>query len=796
MIAMTRLEDNSFGENRFLFYQRKLICDKCGCITSRNGKDSKYENVQKWLCYQCSRQPRCEPPEDKPLCDLEEFEKKVPLQHVTQNDIAQRINSSEKYFAPAEAAEILGVSRSLFHSWIKTRIVKCTNSKRISRKNLEAMVRRSIQYSTNQRDLLIVQYQHEEDRLFLSKDVVSFLGVRRETIKAWTKMKFLTSIRSGNRHLYRSSVIRATMELINERNSIEAKELLGPKRETRVIQLTTPMHCGDLMIRRTSGDDHKYSCKKCKQSVVLPHEITKQIIKTHMKNFFFKTYWIENPICESCNTFMRPKGKSNKGKITKRKWVCDGCKISRTKPYVDFPTHLISRTDLKIDSSKYIQQDFLSFQSELDSCKLRKLRPLEEARLLNDSLYACIPSQDLEDIIEKTGVDYKVSKTTFERMMKLTVKYCTNRNQRSLRQLAEWTTHSSAGILLNNVQMTAAALSARLKSTKLIPASLELSKYLCEKVYSDSRKRELSDWRLNNIREITKQIHAIDGSKLVKKGQTYKFAAKTGCGAIDENDQSRAIDVSFDYEIASNAITGLTAHYENHPGENITFDTMLVDWNAKGYTYIGDRAYQKIELLEKLDRHGHWFVFRHNESTISYEVIGDKRLYNEKKFIFDEDISVYLVSEQEVKLGGSQTVSRGYRCRMIRYKYNCSKDGTFKFINIFTNHRFLSAEEVVYLYKCRWKVETSFRNTKFSYGLEELSVKSPESVFAFLLLMICAYFIVLTMFRKLHHSCKPDILPIDIQRTIERILDNATCKSSKDMIDLLFKCSDPSCPHG
>jgi hypothetical protein len=141
----------------------------------------------------------------------------------------------------------------------------------------------------------------------------------------------------------------------------------------------------------------------------------------------------------------------------------------------------------------------------------------------------------------------------------------------------------------------------------------------------------------------------------------------------------------------------------------------LFDYQA-GSLYVFDKAYVKLRSLSGIDHSGAYFIVR-RKKKMNFEVLKEHNHSNTEEGV---------LRDMEMRLSNRWAKSRYAKPLRIIYYYSKENNRTFEFL---TNRFDLEAQEIAYLYKCRWQIELFFKwikqhlKIKRFFGTSENAVK-------------------------------------------------------------------------
>lgn len=208
----------------------------------------------------------------------------------------------------------------------------------------------------------------------------------------------------------------------------------------------------------------------------------------------------------------------------------------------------------------------------------------------------------------------------------------------------------------------------------------------------DSRIFEAFAYHLVTIAREKRQ-----NSDFAIKGQVYAFDSSTIdlCLSVFWWAKFRKHKGGIKINTLFDVVTQIPAFVHISPANNHDVKAMdMLVYEPEAY-YIFDRAYVDFERLFKITQHSAFFVVR-AKSNLNF-----RRMYTTKS---NKDNGVK--SDQIGKLTGFY-ISKDYPQKIRRVKYfDKETERTFVFLS---NNFDLTAEEIAYLYKNRWKVELFFK---------------------------------------------------------------------------------------
>lgn len=145
--------------------------------------------------------------------------------------------------------------------------------------------------------------------------------------------------------------------------------------------------------------------------------------------------------------------------------------------------------------------------------------------------------------------------------------------------------------------------------------------------------------------------------------------------------------------------------------------------------YIMDKAYVDFKALYRINTHNSYFVTRAKSSL--------KCIIIEQNFNIDENTGLRADKIIELTVVKSKKLYPE-KLRLIEY-YDAEKDNYLVFM---TNNFEVTALEVSYIYKNRWKIETFFKWIKQNLVIKKLWGHSQNAVKTHIWIAICTYLIV------------------------------------------------------
>ena len=145
--------------------------------------------------------------------------------------------------------------------------------------------------------------------------------------------------------------------------------------------------------------------------------------------------------------------------------------------------------------------------------------------------------------------------------------------------------------------------------------------------------------------------------------------------------------------------------------------------------YIMDKAYVDFKALYRINTHNSYFVTRAKSSL--------KCIIIEQNFNIDESTGLRADKIIELTVVKSKKLYPE-KLRLIEY-YDAEKDNYLVFM---TNNFEVTALEVSYIYKNRWKIETFFKWIKQNLVIKKLWGHSQNAVKTHIWIAICTYLIV------------------------------------------------------
>lgn len=212
--------------------------------------------------------------------------------------------------------------------------------------------------------------------------------------------------------------------------------------------------------------------------------------------------------------------------------------------------------------------------------------------------------------------------------------------------------------------------------------------------------------------------------------------------------------------------------------DNTHFAT-LIDWTARGLTYLFDRGFRKIDTLVKIHASGNFFITRLHQGT---NVTVVKELLCEP--LKHGDLTI--LHDQSIRLGsGRRQTAPIFRLLTAR---STQHDALLYFL---TNRTDLAPEEIAAIYRDRWQIECFFKWLKHSLHITHLFSYSENGVY----LQLYATLIYHVLLLRYHRQQK---LAGQLGIATQRRVFNALCQTILTLGVFLGQTTEdgdsPPCP--
>lgn len=236
-------------------------------------------------------------------------------------------------------------------------------------------------------------------------------------------------------------------------------------------------------------------------------------------------------------------------------------------------------------------------------------------------------------------------------------------------------------------------------------------------------------------------IFAVDGSDI--QIYTNPFDSKTYHPKKEEYRGFNLLHINALYDLNHNLYTDIVIQNGRERNEHIALQEMIDRSDISKALIIADRGYESYNNLAHIQEKGWNFLFRVKDGKTGIKA----GITIPKEDIFDEHISLMLTRKQtnEVKkLCGessqckyiAHTTPLDYlpsnskksdpiifyelKFRIIRFKLS---DNTYETILTNLDENKYPIEKIKELYACRWGIETSFRDLKYTLGMNRFHSK-------------------------------------------------------------------------
>jgi len=226
---------------------------------------------------------------------------------------------------------------------------------------------------------------------------------------------------------------------------------------------------------------------------------------------------------------------------------------------------------------------------------------------------------------------------------------------------------------------------------------------------------------------------SVDGSSL----NLYRNPADSATFVTKKNNKGyNEMEISAMYDLLNNVYTDAVLQGVNHKDERGALVSMLPNISSKAIV-IADRGYEGYNVFAHLEEANQKYVVRVKDIK-SNGILSGLTFSDD---VFDETITVNISNFQRKAL----RVLPNYRFSPSIARFEFSNEDnlvyslTFravrirldgdKFQCIITNlSDEFSPDDIKYLYKLRWGIETSFRQLKYAVGLRNFHAKKKDSI--------------------------------------------------------------------
>lgn len=238
------------------------------------------------------------------------------------------------------------------------------------------------------------------------------------------------------------------------------------------------------------------------------------------------------------------------------------------------------------------------------------------------------------------------------------------------------------------------------------------------------------------------RLLAVDGSSVPishnpKDEDTYiKQISKGGLSGKGHN----AFHLNAMYDLLDHTYTDAVIQGEAHMNENDAFNTMILRYNGAKAIFIADRGFESLNSFVYVMKKHQKFLIRvkdihsngllsslpeqeSSEFDIDYQFIATTKQTNEVKS--RKDIYKFMSTTSRFDHFEENNPYYPVNLRIVRIRI-----GEDKYESIMTNldRDEFSYEDIKKLYEMRWGIETSFREIKYSVGLNAFHAKNRESI--------------------------------------------------------------------
>lgn len=262
----------------------------------------------------------------------------------------------------------------------------------------------------------------------------------------------------------------------------------------------------------------------------------------------------------------------------------------------------------------------------------------------------------------------------------------------------------------------------------------------------DKIKYEAFEWLYKEFNKETSQnklykgykLLAIDGSDLLisfdkKDIDTYVNQGKNkGYNLLHINALYNLLENTYEDIIIQNAV---------NKDEHIAFNDFVDKYNGGNVIYIADRGYESYNSFAHVIESNQKFLIRVKDLTSSNGIISG--LYLEEKDEFDIIVNRILTPKQTNEIKSKKKIYRflsnkttfdyinknnpyyEIEFRIVRFKLD---NGNYECIITNLSKEEFNVSEIKELYNMRWGIETSFREIKYSIGLNSLHSKRRDFI--------------------------------------------------------------------
>jgi hypothetical protein len=196
------------------------------------------------------------------------------------------------------------------------------------------------------------------------------------------------------------------------------------------------------------------------------------------------------------------------------------------------------------------------------------------------------------------------------------------------------------------------------------------------------------------------------------------------------------MEISAMYDLLNNVYTDAVLQGVNHKDERGALVNMILNISNPSIV-IADRGYESYNVFAHLEEANQKFVIRVKDID-SNGILSGFNLPNDE---FDKSITVNISNYQRNALkalpnykfspdharfdfSNKDTPAYSLSFRVVRIRYD---DDKFQCIITNLPDEFTS-DDIKYLYKLRWGIETSFRQLKYAVGLSNFHAKKKDSI--------------------------------------------------------------------
>ena len=241
----------------------------------------------------------------------------------------------------------------------------------------------------------------------------------------------------------------------------------------------------------------------------------------------------------------------------------------------------------------------------------------------------------------------------------------------------------------------------------------------------DTGVYELTEELISNS---SKQL-AIDGHNIKSYSDNNELSAR---GNKTHLFRSKQINMLQAYDINTN----IPVYSRMFPGnvlDKISIKEMLNNYGFKDTLFIIDNGFYSLDNLKELTKNNNQYIIPINSNTRNYRIIMDKEYDNE--FIYKKNKKSALIRYKEIDTGKSKIIAlfdvnrntaecADYLSKIDNETYTMEKyeeyKNTFGLMVLETSLRDKEPEEIYYLYKKRWEIETYYNFLKNDIDFNEL----------------------------------------------------------------------------